>query len=330
MNVWNSYFQYDKCLFGYHAMLKNKVYLLSFLTLLAANGLEASPEAVLVWVRGESITTAEFDESMRGTSLRYLSATAVEVNEVRRVVLQELIDRRLLLQEARRRGLVPDGKKLLVRLAEEEGKLAAAGESYNREALKNRIREDSSIEKLIAMSLWVVEPSREEVMNHYWAELGEFQLPNRAKVQQVLVKSRKKAKRIMTAALHGGDFETLARSHSVAPEAQRGGNLGWVSKKDLPSFLWKALEDIATGSIGGPLKSRWGYHILRVEERKGARMLTPEEAVPMLREDMMADARQDYIQGFIISLRSQAEIKVNPEYAPFAVTPAALVAKGEK
>lgn len=311
-------------------MQKNRISTLLALTFLAASWLEASPEAVLVWVRGESITTAEFDESMRGTSLRYLSATAVEVNEVRRVVLQELIDRRLLLQEARRRGLEPDKKNLLVRLAEEERKCAAAGEPYNREALKNRIREDSSIEKLMAMSLWVVEPSREEVMKFYWSQLGDFRLPQSAMVQQVLVKSRKKAKHIMTAALQGGDFETLARRHSVAPEAQRGGNLGWVSKKDLPSFLWEALEDIPTGSIGGPLKSRWGYHILRVKERKGARMLTPEEAVPMVREDMMADARQSYIQGFIHSLRSQAEIKVNPEYAPFAVTGAALVAKAKK
>ena len=311
-------------------MLKNRTSTLLALTILAASWLEASPEAVLVWVRGESITAAEFDESMRGTSLRYLSATAVEVNEVRRVVLQELIDRRLLLQEARRRGLEPDEKNLSVKLVEEERKLAAAGEPYNRDVLKNKIREDSSIEKLMAMSLWVVEPGREEVMNYYWAQLGEFQLAHRAKVQQILVKSRKKAKQIMTAALQGGDFETLARSHSVAPEAQRGGNLGWVSKKDLPSFLWKALEDIPTGSVRGPLKSRWGYHILRVEERKNARMLTPEEAVPMGRENMMADARQSYIQGFIHSLRSQAEIKVNPEYAPFAVAQAALVAKAKK
>ena len=88
-------------------------------------------------------------------------------------------------------------------------------------------------------------------------------------VRQILVKNLSTANEIIELLDNGSDFAEIAKEKSISSNAQSGGLLNWRKAVDMPELFEKALEDQSIGFISEPLESGSGYHILKLEDKRG-------------------------------------------------------------
>ena len=88
-------------------------------------------------------------------------------------------------------------------------------------------------------------------------------------VRQILVKNLSTANEIIKSLDNGSDFAEIAKEKSISSNAQNGGLLNWRKAVDMPELFEKALVDQSIGFISEPLESGSGYHILKLEDKRG-------------------------------------------------------------
>ena len=88
-------------------------------------------------------------------------------------------------------------------------------------------------------------------------------------VRQILVKNLSTANEIIELLNNGSDFAEIANKKSISSNAQSGGLLNWRKAVDMPELFEKALANQSIGFISEPLESGSGYHILKLEDKRG-------------------------------------------------------------
>lgn len=93
-------------------------------------------------------------------------------------------------------------------------------------------------------------------------------VPENASEAQV-AERQSRAQRVAERARAGEDFATLAREFSDAPERSNGGQYGWRGATRLPDLFVNATRALSPGEVAGPLRSLAGFHVLRVNDKRG-------------------------------------------------------------
>ena len=88
-------------------------------------------------------------------------------------------------------------------------------------------------------------------------------------VRQILVKTEKKAQSVIEKLDNNEDFETIAREVSLAGNASSGGLMPWRKIADMPKVFGAALEEEIVGTVTSPISTGSGFHILKIEEKRG-------------------------------------------------------------
>jgi len=88
-------------------------------------------------------------------------------------------------------------------------------------------------------------------------------------VRQILVKNLSTANEVIELLDNGSDFAEIAKEKSISSNAQSGGLLNWRKAVDMPELFEKALVNQSIGFISEPLESGSGYHILKLEDKRG-------------------------------------------------------------
>ena len=88
-------------------------------------------------------------------------------------------------------------------------------------------------------------------------------------VRQILVKNLSTANEVIELLDNGSDFAEIAKEKSISSNAQSGGLLNWRKAVDMPELFEKALANQSIGFISEPLESGSGYHILKLEDKRG-------------------------------------------------------------
>ena len=83
------------------------------------------------------------------------------------------------------------------------------------------------------------------------------------KVSHILVDKFSKAEEIYEDLQAGDDFQTLAKQFSTCSSRKRGGNLGEITKNSVVPEFWKASANLKIGEISKPVKSQYGYHVIK-------------------------------------------------------------------
>jgi peptidyl-prolyl cis-trans isomerase C len=93
-------------------------------------------------------------------------------------------------------------------------------------------------------------------------------MTTQARASHILVKTEADAQRIMKRIVDGEDFAAVARRFSSCPSGKNGGDLGWFGKGQMvPEFEKIAFED-EVGKVVGPVKTQFGFHVIKVTGRK--------------------------------------------------------------
>jgi hypothetical protein len=130
-------------------------------------------------------------------------------------------------------------------------------------------------------------PTVDQIKDIYVKNKNHFLEPERAQLRQIVLSKESDAELVFEKLKKGAAFEELAKKYSVAPEKEKGGNLGWMEKGVLPVFdqafklkLWQHSEII---------KSDFGFHIIELLAKEPAKTLTLEQADKQIRSQLMEE-----------------------------------------
>jgi parvulin-like peptidyl-prolyl isomerase len=214
--------------------------------------------------------------------------------EVRAALVEPFLDERVLVLEARGRGL-----------------LAAEAKPEEERAAVARMLADETAHVVLG---------EEEVTAHCRAHLSEFDQKEAVVLRQIVVPTSNEARDIRRRLLREPrSFETLARSQSRGPEASTGGLMGVFTRGELPAELEKAAFALEVGATSAIVETTLGHHVLRVEERRPARPATLEEcrerAAPALKREKADLAVREFVRAVMARARVNHEAVKTPAAA---------------
>ena len=138
-----------------------------------------------------------------------------------------------------------------------------------------------------------IHPTLNDLLTLYAERESRYTTPPQWKVSMILIRSgsipasrkaaRQRALRLLAALGHGAHFSLLARKDSEDPEtAARGGALGWITPKEVPPAMARALRHMKVGAVRGPLTTPFGYEIVKLRGIRAGRRLSFQAARPKL------------------------------------------------
>jgi hypothetical protein len=132
--------------------------------------------------------------------------------------------------------------------------------------LKNRLCERAILQQYVKERVFSkIDVSDAEIVEYYKNHASEYRIPDRVVLRQVLLPDEAAAKRVRNQ-VNPGNFEAVARAHSIAPEAAQGGRLGPFAKGGMPSVFDVAFH-MKKAEISPILKSPYGYHVIMLVEK---------------------------------------------------------------
>jgi peptidyl-prolyl cis-trans isomerase C len=278
------------CEKGFYAM--SRVRLLPLVALaLFGNALLIAPAVyaeddnpVAATVNGDNVYVSEVEDLVGSLSRQYKTAPKAEL---RRQVVKRLIERKLLVQAAIKQGLDKDAD-LLRRL--EDMRQDLLQETYLTRRVDKELTEDvlrAAYEKRIAGK-----EGKDEVH-----------------ARHILLKDEAAAKDIIKKLDDGGDFAELAKEHSTGPTGERGGDLGFFPDGSMVVPFSKAAFALEPGKYTTePVKTQFGWHIIKVEERRAASVPSYGESVDELSNTLIGE--------MVDGLRRSAEVAVYADRLP--------------
>jgi len=269
---------------------------------------------VVATVNGDPITLAEFQERFARAGLKPEKEAEMEVREE---FLNRLIERKMLLREAQRRRLkisLPEINKRLEAMRVEHGKdvkEVLAGMGIDFEKWKSDIWEDMMMEKLLAHEIdRHVSVSPSEIRRYYQANLKDFEKPEQVHVRQIVVATEVEAQKAQELLQSGSDFGTLARERSTAPEAENNGDLGYFAMGEMPAEF-NVVFGMAKGGVSGIVKSPYGFHIFKLEDKRRAGRRSLEESYKEIKEKLFHEKQNKKYKQWLKELRLHTKFEVN-------------------
>lgn len=287
----------------------------------AASAAPASPEAgvTVATVDGVTITRGELAQRARRVSGGDAAVAADPALLVS--LLDQLVEERILLAEAERRGLsLPPAE---VEAAAKAAEAAMGPGALERElsvegitlaTWQARIGETLLIRALLATIPPPTPITEHDVRSYYEAHRADFRRPEQFRARIITVPTRREAEALGAQLAGGADFAALARAKSTSPEKEAGGDLGFLPKERLPPEFDAALERLKPGELSPVIESPYGFHIFRLEERRKAQQPKLEEIRDEIRETLAQDRLEAAHERWLADLRKKAKVEIlDPE-----------------
>src|SRR5262245_29381403 len=250
-------------------------------------------DRIVAVVNKEVITASELADAI-GSAERALRRRGTQLpprDLLERQMLERLVLEKAQLQMARETGIRVDELQLdravqrvaeqnRMTLAEFRGALERDGISFaayrddlREQIILSRLREREVNDRIqvsdgeIDLLLEEMKTPTERVefnLSHVLVRIPEQASPER------IEQARGRADKVLAEARGGSDFARLAASYSDAPDALQGGALGWRAQDRLPDLFVSALSKMSPGEVSPVLRSPAGFHVVRMNERRGA------------------------------------------------------------
>src|SRR5258706_2234256 len=241
----------------------------------------SSPSSARVVVNGVSIPPSRFDAMNKE-----LSAQGQPDNpERQQAVKEELVNREVLAQAATKRGL-------------DKSADVAAQMDMARQAVLVRALFESEIK---------ANPITDDMLKAQYEQFKGSMGTTEYKVRHILVDKEDDAKAIIAELNRGGDFAKLAKEKSKDPGSkENGGDLDWGPPARYVKPFADAVQATPKGSmVAAPVKTDFGYHLIRVDDVRPLKVPTFDEVKDQFRQR----AQQQMVQKMVMDLRQKAKVE---------------------
>ncbi len=299
-------------------------------------------EAIVARVGDRIITRTQYVRRLKDGLTEIEQTTPPEQAEARKAefrksLLNDLLSELLIKDRADRLSLsVTDGevRDAVKKLKEQYGITTDAQfdeslqkSGMSRQDMEARLRDTLISNKVFSRELRPREDLTDrELREKYDHEKDRYRLPERAHLREIiLVKAtdpaadaavKAKADDIAAKAKAGENFPKLAQDNSEVSTKTKGGDIGQVARGELLPELDKAVFSALPGTIVGPVSTKSGYHILKVEERLPSEVPAFESVKDKLRKDASDETFQRDYKAYIDRLRKEAFIQLHEENIP--------------
>ena len=238
-------------------------------------------DPVVGLVNGDPIHLSDLSEAVKTLPDEYRNMPPATLYPL---MLDQLIDRKAVAIEARKQGLDKDPGV--------QREVAHAEDAALQNALLTR-----DISPLITDAALHARYDQQ-----YKGKTGEEEV----KASHILVPTEDEAKAVIADLDKGADFATLAKSHSKDPGSANGGDLGWFKAGDmLPEFSAAAFA-LKPGQITQtPVKTRYGWHVIKLEDRR----LSPPPSFEQARDELRQGLIQENLRKVLADARSQVKVE---------------------
>lgn len=320
-----------------------KILIACFVALSAATTLTAAVvESIIVRVGDRIVTRSQYDKRLREVLAEVDATVPPDQREARKKqvkdqLVDEIINELLIKDRADRLGIAvgePEIKDAMVRLKQQynistdeqfESSLKQSGMS--RADMETRLRDTLISNKVFARDLRNRnELDDKELRERYNREKETYRLPERAHLREIVIlrpdtaggvePARRRAEEVVTSVKGGADFAKTATTVSESGTRDKGGDLGEVARGELLPDLDKAVFNAAPGAVIGPIETKSGWHILKVEQRLPSEVPAFESVKVRLRKDASDETFQRDLKAYLDRLRKDAFIQINERNIP--------------
>lgn len=260
----------------------------------AANSKVSSKEILAAEINGEKVYRSAVERVHEAHS----QLKMIPLEAVYERLLEHVVDSHLLGEAARKTNLADDPE------------VTKAIEALKEEVLR-RFYLEREMDKLIT------EEKLKELYNEF---IKENPPAKEVHARHILLENEKDAKAIVVELKNGADFIETAKKKSIGPSATRGGDLGYFTKEAMvPSFAEAAFA-MEKGDVSeAPVKSDFGWHVIKVEDTRMSEQPTFEKIEPNLRaqssEKAIAEIVKKLHEGVKVKLYDMdgSELKIDKE-----------------
>jgi len=280
--------------------------------------------AVAATINGEVIYRSELDREVAAIARQYrIDLTSAEgrqqQGEISRIVLDQMIEQRLILQEARKRHALATEQQVAAAVAEirknfpseAEFQFALDQRGLTLADLRNRLRTTLTVQNLQTQVSHAT-VSGAEVARYYEQNRREFDRPEQVRVRHILVETEAEARLVLARLMRGEKFADLARQLSKDPGSKdQGGDLGFVARGQLVPEFEQAAFALQPGQTSGIVKTQYGYHVLQGIARTPGKPSTLAEVSDQIRRQLLTRKQEADFALWLKQVRQAATITRN-------------------
>jgi foldase protein PrsA len=287
-------------------------------------------------VDGTSITQSQFDALMAQAKRSYTTqkrafpkAGTTEYQTLKNQAVQYLVQRVEFDQQAKKLGVNVTDKDVANRLATIKKQYFGNSEKRYQQQLKQQglteaqvkddLRANLVSQKLFTKVTASVKVPDSALKTYYDQHISQYGVPEQRQVAHILVKTKKLADKLYTEVKNGADFGALAKKYSQDPGSAKNGGKLTISKGQTVAPFDQTAFLLQTGQISHPVKTQFGYHII-----KALADVTPAKTTPFakvksaIRQQLIQQKKNDAMTAWVNKLKKDYDGKISYRtgYAP--------------
>lgn len=244
-------------------------------------------QKIIAVVNGKEVTQNDLDNALiRFPKDRQAFLTS---DEGKKQLLDQLISFELIHSYAVDNGIDKDESYI--------ARLEAAKKEILTQTAINHILED-------------VKVTDEEVKDYYKANQNYFMGQEVVSARHILVDSLELANEIKSKIENGLNFEMAAMQYSSCPSKEQGGNLGQFTRGRMVPEFEQAAFQLAVGQISEPVKTQFGYHIIKVDERIAETVKPLEEVFDIIKREILSERESFKYMQFTENLKKTYKVEI--------------------
>jgi peptidyl-prolyl cis-trans isomerase SurA len=308
----------------------SRIYILVCLALLfASKGSNAAElmDKVVAVVNDDLITLSELNEMAAK-----INSNPDAPKEDQRTVLDQMIELKLLDQEAKKLGLsvserevdaAIEAVKRQYNLTDEQMDEVLKKQNLTPEAFREQWRFQILGNKVIGTQVkGQIAVTEDEIKKYYEENYGELETGKEMHIAHILIpfdpnspdekeKARVLAREITEKARSGEDFGELAKEYSKdTGSAERGGDLGYVQKGELVASLEEAIKETPVGEVSEPVESPSGFHVIKVLDKRESSASSIDDAREEIKQKIYRQKAESALKTWVEGVRKTAYIEV--------------------
>jgi len=264
----------------------------------------ASDNTVLAKVSNRFITLGNFNARFAKLPSYYQGV----VEKSKKRYLDDMIVEMIFYEEAIRKGVDKD-KELQEVINEAKKKIIVA------KMIKNEVDDKAGV-------------SEAEMRKFYEDNKNEFKTPPMWRASHILVATDKEAADILNELSQGGNFEELARMHSIDATASRGGDIGFFRIGQLVPDFENACMKLEVGQTSAVIHTKFGYHIIKLTDKREPSVEEFDKVKRAIEGELKRRKRSDLFDKLISDLKKKYGVEIKENASKILEESSATQAKG--
>jgi len=326
-------------------IIANTVIILSLAFLLASPACTADEKeskteeqsgSYIAIVNGKKIPQQTLDQKLDLIKKRAASSgqqlDAQRLASIKKDMVNNIVEKELLYQKSQELGMEVDPGTIDSQMEqfkqqfpdEEQYKQQLSALGYTEDLLRSEIETNMAIQKLIEEEIASdIEITDEDLKAYYENNPEQFETSEQVKARHILIKTdeeadesekqaaRKKIKELEERIEGGEKFSKVAKEESECPSSERGGDLGYFSKGQMVKPFEEAAFSLAVGDVSDIVETRFGYHLIKAEDKKEASKKTFDEVKDQIRQQLEQQKVKEQLPSYVENLKEAGDVEIN-------------------